>query len=115
MPPEIVSIVDTDVDIGVDEKRALEIETVGVDDRATFEISGNDVDVKAYRTRSGGVVRLHLQAGAKPEGGLRDLTVTNSDGLADTYADAIFVTGNTEPPELGDLTITSLRSRRSRR
>ena len=105
VPPEIVSIISADVDIDPDEKRALEIETIGVDDGATFELSGTGVDVTAYRIKGGGVVRLHLQSTADAESGLRDLSVTNPDGLTGTFPGAILVTGDTEPPELGDLTI----------
>lgn len=105
VPPEIVELTDTDLDIDPDERRSLTVVAVGVDDGATFSFSGTALSVSAYREKEAGVFRLHIKAGADAEGGLRDLTVTNADGLSHTYPDAMFVTGTTEPPQLGDLTI----------
>ncbi len=105
VPPEIVSLVDVDLDIDPQEKRALELVVTGVDDGATFEFSGTGLDVTGYKLKSGGVARLHLLASVDAEAGLRDLTVTNPDGLSATYPDAMLVTGDTVPPDLGDLTV----------
>ncbi|MEN8237951.1 MAG: FG-GAP-like repeat-containing protein [Actinomycetota bacterium] len=105
VPPEIIDIVDADLDIDPGEKRALEVVVVGVDDGAVFGFSGTGLAVTGYRAKSGGIIRLHLQATTDAEGGFRDLTVTNPDGLSGTYPDAMFVTGDIEPPPLGDLTI----------
>ena len=105
IPPEIVDLIDADLDIDPREKRGLTVDAIGVDDGAVFTFSGTGLDVADSRVLSGSVFRLLLQTTADAEGGLRDLTVTNPDGLSHTYPDAMLVTGDTEPPELGDLTI----------
>ncbi|MEN8238117.1 MAG: FG-GAP-like repeat-containing protein [Actinomycetota bacterium] len=105
VPPVIVALIDSDLDVDPGEKRSLNIDVIGLDDGATFAFSGTGLDVTAYRAYNDGVVRLHLLADSSAEGGLRDLIVTNPDGLSDSYPDAMFVTGANEPPQLGDLTI----------
>ena len=105
VPPEIVDLLDSDLDVDPGEKRALFVAVADVDEGATFSFSGSGLDVLAYKMKGSGSVRMNLEAAADALGGLRDLTVTNPDGLSHTYPDAMLVTGDTEPSELGDLTI----------
>jgi hypothetical protein len=105
VPPEITNLTDADLDIDPGEKRSLTIDVIGMDDGATFAFSGTGLNITSYRQKNVGVVRLRLLADDDAQSGLRDLTLTNPDGLSFTYPDAMLVAGDTEPPELGDLAI----------
>ena len=105
VPPEITSILDGDTDIDPGEARAFVVEIQGMDSGATLEFSGVGLDVLTYRVKGSTRVKMQLLADAAAQGGLRDLTVTNPDGLSDTYVGAMEVTGTNPPPEFGDITV----------
>jgi hypothetical protein len=105
VPPEITSILDGDTDIDPGESRAFVVEIEGLDSGATLEFSGLGLDVLTYRVKGGTRIKMQLLADAAAEGGLRDLTVTNPDGLSDTYVGAMEVTGTNPAPEFGDITV----------
>ncbi len=67
-----------------------------VDPSATATFSGEGVTASIARVR-GTKLRLLVTADPSAPAGLRDLTVTNPNGLSDTLADAIAVTGDTTP------------------
>ena len=105
IPPEITIILDPDTDIDPGEARAFVVEIQGMDSGATLEYSGLGLDVLTYRVKGATRVKMQLLADAAAESGLRDLTVTNPDGLSDTYVGAIEVTGTNPPAEFGDISV----------
>lgn len=103
VPPEITSIVSADQDIDPGETRSYDVTVVGYDTGGTFTFSGSGLTATVTRARND-LVRLSVVAASNAEAGMRDLTVTNPDGLAHTFADAITVNGTNPPPVTGDVT-----------
>ncbi len=103
VPPDITGINSVDTDIDPGETRNFVVDVVGYDVGGSWVFSGTGLTVTSIRPKANSV-RLAITADATAEAGLRDLTAINPDGLSDTWPDAILVTGDTEPPDLGDLT-----------
>ncbi len=100
-PPEIVGVLSADQTIDPGEAITYDVEATGVDDSATAWFSGDGLATTIVATR-GSRLRLSVAADPMAGAGLRDLTVANPDGLADTLPDAILVTGDA-PPTAGSL------------
>ena len=103
VPPDIVAILDADTDIDPGESRSLIAEIVGLDEGGTLEFSGDGLTVTSFRPKNGRY-RISVTADAVLPAGPRDLIATNPDGFAGTYSGALTVTGDTPPPDSGDLT-----------
>ncbi len=101
--PDITAIASVDKDIDPGELRAYNVAVTGYDAGGTWTFSGTGLTVTAVRLKTNGV-RLTIQASETAEAGARSLTVVNPDGLSDTFANAITVTGANPPPTSGDLT-----------
>jgi hypothetical protein len=93
IPPEILGILSPDATIDPGETMTITVQTAGVDDGASASLSGDGLsaDVSAQR---GSRLRLDVTAELTASPGVRDLTITNPDGLSDTYAGAIAVAGD---------------------
>ena len=102
VPPDITAIAESDQDIDPGETRTYRVLVTGFDAGGTWTFSGTGLTATVIKSRSG-AVQLSVAAAESAEAGVRSLTATNPDGLADTFADAITVTGTT-PPATGDLT-----------
>jgi len=101
--PEITSILSADQDIDPGESRKYDISVTGYDTGGTWVFSGTGLTATVDRLRNN-LARLTVDAALGAEAGSRDLTVTNPDGLSDTFADAITVNGTNPPPVTGDVT-----------
>ncbi len=101
IPPQILSILSQDQTIDPGESRTYDVSVSGVDDPAAVTFSGDGVTATVLSNRRSRL-RLSVTAELSAPAGLRNLTIVNPDGLFDTYADAILVTGD-EPVHAGDL------------
>ncbi len=103
VPPDITGVSESDQTIDPGETRFYKVAATGVDSPATATFSGDGVTA-TVTSYGGTLVRLSVTAATTASGGPRDLTIINPDGLSDTFAAAITVTGAQPPPDQGDLT-----------
>ncbi len=101
VPPDITSTNTATVD--PDTSTYIRINATGVDSPATVTFTGTGVTGSVV-TYGADRIRIEVVVDATAEAGLRDMTITNPDGLSDTMVDAIEVTGDIPPPATGDLT-----------
>jgi hypothetical protein len=102
VPPDIIDVLSADQTINPGETRTYDVAAADVASPAVATFSGDGVTSVITRYRSTRL-RLTVTAEASAPGGLRDLTVTNPDGLSDTLVDAILVTGDVPPDPVGDV------------
>lgn len=103
VPPDITGISEGDQTIDPGESRFYKVQVTGYDDGGTWTFSGDGLTAEVIRSGSS-QVRLLVAATATAAGGFRSLTATNPDGFSGTFADAIFVTGDLGPPDVGIVT-----------
>lgn len=95
-PPDAVEVLTPDQTVDPGETITYDVAATGVDEPATAEFSGDGVSATVLRVRSD-KLRMSVTADATASPGWRDLTVFNPDGLSDTLADALLVTGDALP------------------
>ncbi len=101
-PPDITGVIGSnDIDPGTTRTFRFAVTDFDAAGTVTFSGTGLTATLTGVRTDS---IRVSVTATSTAEGGLRDVIVTNPDGLSDTLVDGVLVNGDIPPPETGDVT-----------